>query len=268
MSDLPQPVSGIDVSAHQGAIDWERVKADGVDFAILRCGYGSDSPRQDDRQFARNVAECERVGMAYGVYLYSYATDVDMARSEAQHVLRLLDGRRPLYPIYYDLEDAGTTGRCDNATILAMAKTFVETLEAAGYWVGIYANLYWHNTRLTDAWYDRKARWVAQYNAQNTYRGAYGMWQYTSEGTVDGIAGHVDRNRCYVDYPALLAAHYALLGDANGDGRVTSADAALVLQYAAEAVDDAHINRRAADVNGDGKVTAADAAAILRKVVE
>ena len=261
-------VRGIDVSTHQGRVDWDRVKASGVAFAILRCGYGSDMPTQDDKQFARNVAECERVGMPYGVYLYSYATNIGMAESEARHVLRLLEGKKPQYPIYYDLEDGGTTGRCDNATILKIAQTFVETLEAAGYWAGIYANLHWHNTRLTDAWYDGKARWVAQYNDRCTYRGPYGMWQYASDGKIDGIAGGVDMNWCYKNYPAALAAHYAAPGDANSDGVVDTADAVLALQYAAGLIGDDAINVRAADVNGDGKVDTADAALILQKTAK
>ena len=261
-------VRGIDVSTHQGRIDWERVKAAGVAFAILRCGFGSDMPSQDDKQFARNVAECERVGMPYGVYLYSYADSVAKAESEARHMLRLLDGKRPLYPIYYDLEDGGTTGRCDNATILKIAQTFVGAMEAAGYWTGIYANLHWHNTRLTDAWYDGCTRWVAQYNDRCTYKGEYGMWQYASDGKIDGIAGGVDMNWCYVDYPAVLAAHYAVPGDVNSDGKVDTADAVLALQYAAGLIGDDAINVRAADVNGDGVVDTADAVAILQKAAE
>ncbi len=195
---------GIDVSSHQGIIDWQKVKNAGIDYAILRCGYGGDITAQDDSQFARNIAECEKVGMPYGIYLYSYANSVEKAKSEADHVLRLLGGHKPLYPIYYDLEDGGTTGKCSNALILEMAKAFVNTLEAKGYWVGIYANTYWNNTYLTDSWYNSKARWVAQYNSKCTYKGEYGMWQYTSKGRVDGIEGNVDMNYCYVDYPTLM----------------------------------------------------------------
>jgi GH25 family lysozyme M1 (1,4-beta-N-acetylmuramidase) len=192
---------GIDVSVHQGNIDWQKVKNAGIDYAILRCGYGSDIASQDDTQFARNMAECEKVGMPFGVYLYSYANSVEKAKSEAQHVLRLIGNHKLQYPIYYDLEDSKTTGKCSNALILEMAKAFVDTLEAKGYWVGIYANTYWNNTYLTDKWYDTKARWVAQYASKCTYNGDYGMWQYSSKGKVDGIQGNVDMNYCYVDYP-------------------------------------------------------------------
>ena len=96
---------GIDVSFWNGTIDWEKVKADGIDFAIIRCGYGMDYASQDDTQWERNVSECERLGIPYGVYLYSYANATTNASSEADHVLRLLQGHNPTYPVYYDLED-------------------------------------------------------------------------------------------------------------------------------------------------------------------
>ena len=195
---------GIDVSAWQGQINWDKVKASGIQFAIIRCGYGSDIASQDDKYFTRNIAECERVGMPYGIYLYSYADSVEKAKSEASHVLRLIKGHKPEYPIYYDLEDAKTTGKCSKALILEIAKAFVDTLEAQGYWVGIYANKYWNTTYLTDSWYDSKARWIAQYYTECTYAGEYGIWQYSSSGKVDGITGNVDMNYAYLDYPSLI----------------------------------------------------------------
>ncbi len=197
-------LKGIDVSSWQGNIDWDKVKADGIQFAILRCGYGSDMTSQDDEYFARNAKECARVGMPFGVYIYSYANSLEKAKSEAAHTLRLLKGLKPEYPIYYDLEDAKTTGTCSQALILEMAKIFVNTLEKAGYWVGIYANKHWNTSYLTDKWYNSKARWIAQYHTKCTYKGEYGIWQYSSSGKVDGIKGDVDMNYAYVDYPTLI----------------------------------------------------------------
>lgn len=192
---------GIDVSSYQGPINWTAVKASGIDFAILRCGYGNDLKHQDDDYFIQNAKACEHIGMPYGVYLYSYAVTVDDAKSEAAHVLRLLKGLKPSYPIYYDLEDEATTGKCGNERILEIAKTFVGILEKAGYWVGIYANKNWNTNKLISKWYDGKARWIAQYNDECTYEGKYGMWQYSSSGRVDGVKGNVDMNYVYVDYP-------------------------------------------------------------------
>ena len=96
---------GIDVSHNQGVIDWKRVKADGVDFAIIRCGFGMNQINQDDTQWFNNVKGCEQNNIPYGVYLYSYADTIAKAKSEAAHVLRLVKGHRLSYPIYYDLED-------------------------------------------------------------------------------------------------------------------------------------------------------------------
>lgn len=195
---------GIDVSKHQGTIDWNAVKASGIEFAIIRCGYGGDYKKQDDVFFSRNVKECERVGIPYGIYLYSYANSVSDAESEAAHVLRLIKDCKPEYPIYYDLEDANTTGKCSKDTILQIAKTFVGILEQNNYWVGIYANKYWNTTYLTDEWYNSKARWIAQYNSKCTYDGEYGIWQYSSTGKVDGVNGNCDMNYAYIDYPKLI----------------------------------------------------------------
>jgi GH25 family lysozyme M1 (1,4-beta-N-acetylmuramidase) len=196
-------LKGIDVSYANGVVDWDTVK-NHIDFAILRCGYGQDKASQDDSQFARNISECERLGIPFGVYLYSYADSIEKAQSEAQHVLRLIKGHKLAYPVYYDLEDAGTTGKCSNGTIAAIAKTFCDAIEAAGYWVGIYANLSWWNNKLTDKVFDKWVRWVAQYNSTCDYKGTYGMWQYTSSGSVPGINGRVDMDYCYDNYPSKI----------------------------------------------------------------
>ena len=193
---------GIDVSAWQEKIDWEKVAAAGVKFAIIRCGYGKNYESQDDEYFARNVAECERLGIPYGVYLYSYATSVAAAKSEAAHVLRLIKGKKPQYPVYYDLEDANTTGKLSNAAILDIAKAWTEEIEAAGFTAGIYANLYWNEKKLTDSWYNTKSRWIAQYNSECEYGGKYDIWQYSSKGKVNGVSGNCDMNYCYTEFTA------------------------------------------------------------------
>lgn len=192
-------LKGIDVSYANGVVDWDTVK-NHIDFAILRCGYGQDKTSQDDSQFQRNASECERLGIPFGVYLYSYADSVEKAASEAQHVLRLIKGHKLSYPVYYDLEDR-VTAACSKETIAAIAKAFCDAIEAAGYWVGIYANLSWWNNKLTDKVFDKWVRWVAQYNSTCDYKGTYGMWQYTSSGSVPGINGRVDMDYCYDNYP-------------------------------------------------------------------
>lgn len=188
---------GVDVSEHQGQIDWDKVKADGIDYAILRCGYGDDFSSQDDKWWQRNVSECERLGIPYGVYLYSYATDVNMAKSEASHALRLLRGHNPAYPVYLDLEeDPPKNVIVTNKTYADIAKTFCDMVSGAGYNVGIYANLNWWTTKLTDSVFNNPnwSKWVAQFNATCDYGGTYDSWQYTSVGRVNGINGNADMN--------------------------------------------------------------------------
>lgn len=209
---IPNAVKkGIDVSEHNGTIDWEKVKADGIDFAIIRCGYGSDDTNQDDDQWARNVAECERLGIPYGVYLYSYANTLQKAESEAQHVLRLLQGHSPSFPIYYDLEDI-LVERLSSSMKGQIAQIFCDKIAAAGYKVGIYSNLNWWTNFLKDPAFNNTSwsKWVAQYNSTCDYTGEYDMWQCTSVGRVDGIGngnGNVDLN-FWLDANALEGLQY------------------------------------------------------------
>lgn len=189
---------GIDVSHHQGVIDWESVKKSGIDFVIIRCGFGMDMESQDDKQWARNASECERLGIPYGVYLYSYATSVEAAASEAQHTLRLLKGYSPSLPIFYDLEE-NRTAIAGNETLGKIAKTYCDTLQQNGYQVGIYASLNWWNNYLTaDAFQNENwFRWIAEWRSACSYGGRYDMWQYTNSGNLPGIAGNVDMNYWY-----------------------------------------------------------------------
>ena len=190
---------GIDVSQWQGMIDWEKVKASGIEFAIIRCGFSVDKEKYDDKYWRRNVSECERLGIPYGVYLYSYAQDTEWALSEAEHVLRLLKGHKPYYPVYFDMEDKSTED-CDLA---AIATAFCNKIKAAGYKVGVYANKYWWETKLTDKCFSQWDRWVAQWSSSCTYKGAYSIWQYSDNGRVDGIDGPVDLDYLVVDdYPS------------------------------------------------------------------
>ena len=184
----------IDVSEHQGAIDWEKVKPH-IDGAIIRCGYGMDQTDQDDEQWKRNADECTRLGIPFGVYIYSYSNSIERTKSEAAHVLRLVNGYKLSYPIYLDLEENGTqSGAVERANI------FGDIIEEAGYMCGMYANLNWWNNYLHGL--DRFTRWVAQYYRVCEYDGEYDMWQYSSSGQIDGISGRVDMNECYRDFPS------------------------------------------------------------------
>ena len=194
---------GIDVSEFQGKIDWEKVKNDGIEFAILRCGYGMDFSNQDDVEYERNANECERLGIPYGVYLMSYANTVEKARSEAKHVLRLIEGRKISLGVWYDIEDNGTSGAINKETLTNIINTFCNTIKNAGHRVGVYANLNWLENKIEKTIKDNYDIWVAQYYSKCEYEGKYIMWQHTSSGKVNGISTNVDMNILYEDLPVI-----------------------------------------------------------------
>lgn len=193
-------MKGIDVSHHNGKIDWKKVAKSDVDYAIIRCGYGDNYVSQDDGRWKENVKGCEDNKIPYGVYIYSYALTTDQAKSEAEHVIRLIKGHTLSFPIYYDMEDA-TQARLSASARQKIANTFLSIIKAHGYECGIYANLNWWNNYLPKELADNTAwKWVAQYNNNAcTYKGTYQMWQCTSEGRVSGVQGDVDINFWFGD---------------------------------------------------------------------
>ena len=187
----------IDVSKWQGVIDWERVKPQ-IDGAIIRCGLGDDIKRQDDTQFSRNMQECIRLNInVLGVYIYSYAKTNEQAKSEAAHVLRLLNPyNNKNIKVALDLEENGT-----ESGAVERARIFAQEIKAAGYDVVIYANEYWWTHYLVGL--DEFPKWVAKYsdNAPNV-SGNIWLWQYASDGHIDGINGNVDVNKPMQAYTA------------------------------------------------------------------
>ena len=188
---------GIDVSYHNGTIDWKKVKQSEVEYAIIRCGYGTNDKNQDDKKWEENVKGCIDNNIPYGVYLYSYADTVEKASSEADHAIRLLQGKKFKYPVYYDLEEDAIRKKLSKTEIANIAKTFCNKLSAKGYTVGIYANKDWVTNYLTDSCFNNWTKWVAQYNTVCNYQGKYDMWQCSSTGRVPGISGNVDLNYSY-----------------------------------------------------------------------
>ena len=186
---------GLDVSHHQGKIDWEKVSKSDIDFVIIRCGYGNDLTSQDDKYFAQNVAGCEKYNIPYGIYIYSYALSKSDAKSEANHVLRLIKstGAKPTYPIYIDYEDSSQNGLTPKQ-LGNFATAFFNKTIAAGYKAGVYANLNWWTNKLTDSRFNQWTKWVAQYNSACSYTKPYQIWQSTSTGKVPGVNGNADLN--------------------------------------------------------------------------
>ncbi|HJI80193.1 MAG TPA: GH25 family lysozyme [Eggerthellaceae bacterium] len=204
---------GIDVSYHNGTIDWAKVKNSGVSFAIIRCGYGSDFTNQDDVKFFENVRGAQENGIDIGIYLYSYAMNTtgndSSAASEARHVLRLLDeaGLEPndlAYPVFFDMEESKQLD-LGSKKLGELASTFCNAISAEGYEVGIYSNLNWWSNYLTDSAFDNSNwhKWAARYPGSNkaTSSGVPGteIWQFSDCGHVDGVNGNVDMNFDYVN---------------------------------------------------------------------
>ena len=200
LTDDPLPngavARGIDVSNHQGTVDWNKVKAAGIDFAILKVGPVYGKP---DDSFERNAAECERLGIPYGVYYYSYARSVEDANKEADRTLAWLGGHHPSLPVYYDLEDSYILQDPDFSKdkLTQIAQAFCNRMEAVGFKSGIYANLNWLNNYLNSPSLSGYAHWVAQYNWRCDYAGSYRFWQYSSSGNVPGVNGRCDMNYCF-----------------------------------------------------------------------
>ena len=186
---------GIDVSSYQGKIDWEKVKASGIKFAIIRIGavYGST-----DSYFERNVSECERLGIPYGIYYYTYARTSAEAQRDADRVISWLGSHRPQLPIYYDVEDDWITPpNISTETLNNNITIFCNQIKAAGFTPGVYTNLYWSRNFLTKWTLQTWDIWIAQYNYECNYTGSYSFWQYGSEGSVPGIEGNVDMDYAY-----------------------------------------------------------------------
>ena len=193
---------GIDVSVHNGNIDWNRVKNSGIGFAILRAGYGKVAS-QKDKKFEDNYAGAKAAGIPIGAYWYSYAKNVDEARQEAETCISILRGKQFEYPIFFDVEEKATlnTGKSNCS---AMIRAFCEMLEKAGYWVGLYTSRSVLGTHIEDDIKTRYALWIAEWGSKLNYSGSVGIWQYSDKGHVDGISGAVDLDEAYVDYAKLI----------------------------------------------------------------
>lgn len=193
-------LKGIDVSEHQQEIDWKRVKDSGVEFAIIRAGYGREST-QKDAQFERNYTGCKANSMPVGAYWYSYALTVDQAKKEAATCLEAIEGKTFEYPIYFDIENKTQLALSKNL-IQKIALAFCDVLEEAGYWVGIYSYKYFLESNFTPDIFERYAVWIAHTEVEQTdFKYPHGIWQYSHTGKVIGINGNVDLNYGYMDYP-------------------------------------------------------------------
>ncbi len=193
-------VLGIDVSKWQGAIDWNAVKAAGVEFVIIRVGYRGSSAGAliDDSMFATNIQGAKAAGLKVGVYFVTQAVNDVEAVYEASMVLDRIKGYSLDYPVFLDVEASGGRGdTIDKATRTAVITAFCETIRSAGYTAGIYANKTWLGTKMDTSAFGNYVIWVAHYSSVCGYTGRYNVWQYTDKGTLPGINGCVDLNLWY-----------------------------------------------------------------------
>ncbi len=197
--------NGIDVSQWQGDIDWKAVKSAGIEYAILRAGYGREIS-QKDTCFDKNYAGCKAAGIPCGAYWYSYATSEEEAKKEAAVCIEVLKGKQFEYPIYYDVEEKRILS-LGKDKVSAIINAFCGELEKDGYFVGVYMSAYPLGNLTSKDVRSRYAVWVAHYGViKPCYSGAYGIWQKSSNGTITGIAGNVDINEAYEDYPTIIKA--------------------------------------------------------------
>lgn len=194
---------GIDVSKWNGEIDWEIVRAEGVDFAIIRCGYrGSASGLMiEDPYFYKNLTGAKKAGIKVGLYFFTQAVNPVEAVEEASMAVSLLGDIAVEYPIFIDTESAGGNGRADNldpAARTAVVNAFCRTIENAGLPAGVYSGRNWYYNRLIVDEMEAPNIWLAEYRQTPLYEGRYDMWQYTSSGAVAGIEGRVDLNVSYL----------------------------------------------------------------------
>lgn len=193
---------GIDISSHQGEINWGKVKNE-IDFAIIRLGYGDNIDKQDDSQFINNVNGCINNGIPFGVYIYSYAKNLDGSesiQSEIEHCKRMLGkiSKKP-FCVYIDMED-DSTKHLQKLMLTNFALEFCKQITSLGYKAGVYANENWFKNYLncsTIASYGYSI-WCAKYSeSKPNITSNYDIWQYSSSGKIDGINGNVDMNYLY-----------------------------------------------------------------------
>lgn len=209
-------INGVDLSKHNGTVDWNKIKAAGVKFAIIRSGFGKADPSQIDGQFEANYAGAKKVGIPIGVYHYSYAKSAADAEKEAAFVIDIIKGKQFEYPIYFDIEDK-TQVALSKATCTAIVTAFCNKLEKAGYWAGVYSYDSFFSTHLDASIQQRYAVWAARVeNVKPAYCKTYQMWQYSWKGSVNGSSKETDMNICYVDYPTMIKK-----AKKNGYGTVT-----------------------------------------------
>lgn len=193
----------IDVSKHNGVIDWKKVRASGIEGVIIRAGYGK-SISQKDTMFEKNYSGAAEVGLHIGAYWYSYAVSAAEARQEAAAFLEAVKGKKFDLPLWLDIED-----KCQlhlgKSTCTDITATFLTDIENAGYYAGVYSFDSFFSSNLEPWIRSRYAVWAARVeNVLPEFAAEWGIHQYSWKGRVGGIIGEVDMNNCRRDYPTII----------------------------------------------------------------
>lgn len=203
----------IDISKWQGEIDFAKVKRAGIDGVIIRGAYRGYVNGQivEDPYLKAYINGCKENKIPVGFYFFSQAINETEGREEGRFLISLIEkyGYRPLFPVYIDVEwsTSDRKGRADKITVAErtkVVKAFCDEVEKLGYYAGVYSGTNFFDTCLNDKDLKSYDHWVADYRVCCGYKGKYGMWQYSSSGSVQGINGRTDMNHCYIDYPVVI----------------------------------------------------------------
>ena len=289
---------GVDVSSYNGVIDWNKAKASGIDFAIIRIGFGDDDTKQDDARAIANMNGCEAADVPYGVYIYSYAISEGEVDSEINHTLRMINGHYPALGVWFDMEDAdGYKSRHNynpythGTELTNFCLRFVGAMQNAGYRAGVYANRdYFVNVLDYDRIRSNCLVWLAHWGISEPSMGC-DMWQYTSSGTVSGIPSTVegvDMNMIYPgsglydvvvppedpddDFtPSDTITHddgtVICRGDVNGDDAIDVIDLAIIKKHILGKTTLQGDAFTLGDVNDDGAIDVIDLALVKKHIL-
>jgi GH25 family lysozyme M1 (1,4-beta-N-acetylmuramidase) len=203
---MPLVRKGIDVSVYQGQVDWQAVKASGVDFAIIRAGYGKHLS-QEDKYFDTNMKNAQAAGIQCGAYWFSYALTPEDAQKEADVFYEVIKGYQFEYPVCFDYETSQQYALTP-AESTAIIEAFCDRMESYGYYVSLCSYVNFLNTRIESEVFSKYDSWIAHYNVSSPqFYHSYGIWQYSCTGTVSGISAVVDLDYAYYDYPQIMKDH-------------------------------------------------------------
>ena len=205
---------GVDISYSQGDIDLAKVKKAGYEFVMIRCGFGSDIREQDDWQFEKNVKKAEALGIPWGVYFYSYSLSAEQDKSELNHILRLLKGKKPTMPIAIDVEDSDdyrkNHGGWNFANVNRSTKYLLEGLAKNGYYPMLYTGFEEIENYISPDVWKKYDMWFAHWARSCGYKYSnLSMWQYGGEtnliesNSIPGV-GVIDKDLCFKDYPTII----------------------------------------------------------------